>query len=98
MNCGFSVTINQCSLLYFATDNKVNTFFCPGCEAMSSIVASPSCTAYHWGTLIALYRAVHQEQLINWQKASPFEQYHLFKGFFVTNNVTPPQRIWICIS
>ena len=22
------------------------------------IVASPSCTEYHWGTLIALYRAV----------------------------------------
>ncbi len=35
------------------------------------IVASPSCTEYHWGTLIALYRAVHQAQLMNWQKTSP---------------------------
>ncbi len=36
------------------------------------IVASHSCTEYHWGTLIALYRAVHQAQLMNWQKTSPF--------------------------
>ena len=41
------------ALLYFATDKKVNGFFCPGCEAMGSIVASPSCTAYQLGSLIA---------------------------------------------
>ncbi len=29
--------------------------FCPGYEAMMIIVASPSCTAYLWGSLIAFY-------------------------------------------
>ncbi len=30
------------------------------------IVASHSCTEYHWGTLIALYRAIHQAHFMNW--------------------------------
>ena len=35
----------------------VNTIilFCPGCESMGIIVASPSCTEYHWGTLPTLF-------------------------------------------
>ncbi len=46
--------------------NKSELQFCwPNEEAaMWGIVASPSCTAYHWGTLIALYWAVHQAQLM----------------------------------
>ncbi len=28
--------------------------FCPGCEAMMSILASPSCTAYLWGSFPTL--------------------------------------------
>ena len=48
-------------------------------EFQLGIVASPSCTEYHWGTLIALYWAVHQAQLMNWQKTSPFGQCHLVK-------------------
>ena len=34
-------------------------------------IGTPSCTKYHWATLIAFYRAVHQAQLMKWQKASP---------------------------
>ena len=29
-------------------------FFCPGYISLLNIVASPSYTEYHWGTLIAL--------------------------------------------
>ena len=42
-------------LLYYARDKNVKKIFCPGIEAMGIIVASPSCTEYHWGTLIAFY-------------------------------------------
>ncbi len=34
---------------------KPYIFFCPGKEAMWDIVASPSCTKYHCGSLIAFY-------------------------------------------
>ncbi len=41
-----AIAIKNCrlfgSLLYFATDKNMNNFFYPGCEAMGSIVASPS--------------------------------------------------------
>ncbi len=33
----------------------LNSVFCPGYISLVNIVASPSCTEYHWGTLIAFY-------------------------------------------
>ncbi len=48
-----------------------NTVFCPNYISILNIVASHSCTEYLWGTLIALYQAIHQAHFMNWQKASP---------------------------
>ena len=53
-----AIAIKNCrlfgSLLYFATDKNMNNFFCPGCEAMTSIVAlvHPDSAAYRGRPLV----------------------------------------------